>query len=99
MIEEVLNIDVADCAAQYVISVYMTSELAHRTQAVYSAIEQVRHIGNFYSPLAEMQRVAVEPLPEFDDFLVGWRAFVEEKVGELRRALLKLHGTEFMKQI
>jgi hypothetical protein len=85
MIEEVLNIDVADCAAQYVISVYMTSELAHRTQAVYSAIEQVRHIGNFYSPLAEMQRVAVEPLPEFDDFLVGWRAFVEEKVGELRR--------------
>lgn len=85
MLEEVLGVDVADCAAQYVISIYMTCERAHRTQAVYSAIEEAHHIGNFYSPLAELQRVAVEPLPEFDGFLIEWRALVEEKAAEQRR--------------
>jgi len=112
MIDEVLNIDVADCAAQYVVSIYMTAVTAHRAEAVYSAIEEIGCIGSFWTPLAEMERVAVEPLPEFDDFLIGWRALVEEKAGEersndwdtdpdrwLREVIQRIEGTEGLAKI
>jgi hypothetical protein len=38
MLYEVLGVDVADCAAQYVAAMYMTAAPAHRAKAVKSAI-------------------------------------------------------------
>ncbi len=77
--DEVLGIDVAACAAQYVVSTYMTATPSDRGKAVHSAIDEVRGIGHFWEPMREMERAAVEPLPELGEFLAQWRALVEER--------------------
>lgn len=78
MFEEMLGMDSSDCAVQYVVAVYMTSPLEQRADAVYRAIEDMREAGSFWEPLQEMERVAVEPLPDFDVFLRQWRDRVQE---------------------
>ena len=80
LVDEVLGVDIDACAKQYVVAMYMTSSPKNRARAVCSAIEDVRRVGYFFEPLRELERVAVEPLPDFDDFLVQWRAVVEERV-------------------
>ncbi|OIP37094.1 MAG: hypothetical protein AUK47_14080 [Deltaproteobacteria bacterium CG2_30_63_29] len=50
-----------------------------------SAIEDVQGVGYFFEPLRELERVAVEPLPDFDEFLVQWRALVEERVANTEK--------------
>ena len=80
LVDEVLGVDVDACAKQYVVAMYMTSSTKHRAGAVCSAIEDVEGVGYFFEPLRELERAAVEPLPDFDDFLVQWRALVEERV-------------------
>ena len=79
-VDEVLGVDVDACAKQYVVAMYMTSSPKNRARAVYSAIEDVQGVGYFFEPLRELERVAVDPLPEFDDFLAQWRTLVEERV-------------------
>lgn len=85
MIDEVLGIDPATCAAQYVVSMYMTSTAKSRGKAVLSAIDDMRGIGHFWEPLRELERVAIEPLPDLDDFLVQWKALVEERIQKDRK--------------
>jgi len=52
---------------------------------VLSAIDEMQGIGHFWEPLRELERVAIEPLPDLDDFLVQWKALVEERVQKNRR--------------
>jgi tetratricopeptide (TPR) repeat protein len=85
MLDEVLGVDTAVCAAQYVVSMYMTSTPKNRGKAVLSAIDEMRGIGHFWEPLRELERVAIEPLPDLDDFLVQWTALVEERVQKDRK--------------
>ena len=85
MLDEVLGVDVATCAAQYVVSVYMTSTPKKRARAVLSAIDEMRGIGHFWEPLRELARVSVEPLPDFNDFLVQWRALLRERTEKERK--------------
>ncbi len=66
MIDEVLGIDPATCAAQYVASMYMTATPKNRGKAVLSAIDEMHGIGHFWEPLRELERVAIEPLPDLD---------------------------------
>jgi hypothetical protein len=107
MFEEMLGIDASDCAAQYVVAVYMTSSPEQRADAVFRAIEEMINSGNFWEPLREMERVAVEQFPDFDVFLRQWRALVQEACrGEnnrqwdadadrwLREAVRRTDGTE-----
>jgi hypothetical protein len=84
VVDEVLGADVQTCVAQYVISMYMTATVKNRGKAVHSAIDEMRGIGYFFEPLREMERVAVEPLPELDAFLVQWRGLLEERVARER---------------
>lgn len=74
--DEVLGSDLTGCATQYVVSVYMTYPAAERADAVLAAINLVREIGPFWEPLREMERVAVEPLPDIKDFLPRWRSVI-----------------------
>ncbi len=85
MVDEVLGMDVAACAAQHIVATYMTSVPADRAGAVRSAIENVREVGHFWEPLGEMERVAVEPLPDLDNFLSQWRGLIENDVGPARK--------------
>jgi hypothetical protein len=86
MLDEVLTVDVSACAAQYVVSMYMTAAPADRAKAVRAAIGDVEGVAHFREPLLEMERVAVEPLPELDDFLPRWRAIIEENVADEQRS-------------
>jgi len=107
MFEEMLGMNASDCAAQYVVAVYMTSALEQRADAVLRAIEDMSNAGSFWEPLREMERVSVEPLPDFNAFLRQWRALVQEACkGEgshqwdidvdrwLREAVRRTDGTE-----
>jgi hypothetical protein len=78
MFEEALGVNTVDCAARYAVAVYMTSAPDQRARAVFTAIEDMREVGTFLDPLQEIERVAVEPLPDFDVFLPQWRALMDE---------------------
>ncbi len=84
MFEEVLGVNTVDCAAQYAVAVYVTSAPDQRAGAVLTAIEDMGEVGTFLNPLQEMERVAAEPLPDFDVFLPQWRALMEEAAKEER---------------
>jgi len=85
LVDEVLGADLSTCAAQYVVSMYMTAAQDHRAQAVHAAIDEVEAVGSFWEPLREIERVAIEPLPGFDEFLPRWRALIEASEGPERR--------------
>lgn len=80
LIDEVVGVDVADCAAQYVVSVYMLTAPADRGEVVLAAIEEMAGAGLFWHPLRELERVAIEPLVDLDRFLDQWRVLVEARV-------------------
>ena len=78
MPDEMLGVNLAECAAQYVVAVYMTNPPECRGETVLAAIEEVRGVGHFWEPLREIERIAVETLPDFKEFLCEWRALIEE---------------------
>jgi hypothetical protein len=86
MADEVLGVDMAECAAQYVVATYMMSPPAERARAVDQAIAEVDGVGDFWGPLRDMERVALEPLPGFDAFLPEWRALIEARSAAERAA-------------
>jgi hypothetical protein len=72
----------------------------------------MRGVGTFLNPLQEMERVAVERLPDFDVFLPQWRGIVQEAIkGEsnhewdseadhrLREIVLRLEGADGLAKI
>lgn len=79
MVDEVLGTDVAECAAQYVVSAYMLAPATERARAVRAAIDEVRGVGHFWEPLREMERVAIEPLSGLKEFLPRWRVLITAK--------------------
>lgn len=82
-VDEVLGVDVNECAASYVVSVYMTSDPALQAEAVRAAMREVEAAAYIFEPIREMERVAVEPLPGLEAFLPRWRDLVaEEAAGE-----------------
>jgi len=79
MIDEALGVDANECAVQYVVSAYMTSDPPRRAEAVRAAIDEVRGAGCFFEPIQELERAAVEPLPDLGHFLSQWRAIVAKE--------------------
>ena len=58
MCDEVLGVDVADCAAQYVVATYMTTAPAHRVKAVKTAIDDMCAAEHFWHPLDRIEQMA-----------------------------------------
>jgi len=85
MIDEVLGVDASECAAQYVVSTYMTTDPPQRAEAVRAAIDEVDGVGYFFAPISDMERAAVEPLPGLDEFVAGWRALVASEAAAKRQ--------------
>lgn len=81
MADEVLGVDLGECAAFYVVSSYMTAEPARRAETVRTAIGDVCSHHIFRAPIQDMERAAVEVLPGLDDFLSQWRHLVENEAG------------------
>jgi hypothetical protein len=79
MADEVLTVDAGQCAARYAVSTFMTADPERRPAAVHAAIRAAGDLGLFREPIAEMEGVAVEPLPGLDEFLPRWRDLVEKE--------------------
>lgn len=86
MLDEMLGVNLAECAAQYVVAVYMTAAPESRGETVLAAIDEVHGFGQFWEPLHEIERVAVEVLPGFEKFLCEWRALIEDRARNERRS-------------
>lgn len=110
MIDEVLTVSEHECAAQYVVSVYLTTPLEERAEALCRAIEAVRGIALFWSPLEEMERVATGPLSALEAFLPLWVEHIEREPSSetdwesdrdrwLREAVLRLEGATGLERI
>jgi len=85
LVDDVLDVDLAECATAYVVARYMTAEPSQRATVVRAAIGEVDSVGLFWEPLREMERVAVEPLAGFDEFLPRWRTLIEAHRDERER--------------
>ena len=110
LVDEVLTIDVRACAAQYVASVYLTTPIGDRAQAVGGALDAVQGIAVFSAPLEEMRRAATGPLPQLEAFLPRWverlerEPYADDDWGRardrwLREAVLRLEGVAGLERI
>lgn len=72
LVEEVLGVDERACVAQYVASVYTTTSLRNRADAMVRALEQVEGVGTLVSPIKEMEDVSAGALPDLGAFLPLW---------------------------
>ena len=72
LVEEVLGVDARACVAQYVASVYTTTPLRERADAMVRALEQVEGVGTLSSPIKDMEDVSAGVLPDLRAFLPLW---------------------------
>jgi hypothetical protein len=72
MVEEVLHVDLHVTVAQYVTSVYTTTPLGGRANAVYSAITHVEGVATLANPIGDMEGVSAGALPDLGTFLPRW---------------------------
>ncbi len=77
MLEEVLSVEMMDCAAKYVVAEYMLAEPATRAVRVQAAITLVCACGGFHWPLMRLEQTAIEELPDFEAFLRDWQILLE----------------------
>lgn len=110
MLDEVLTVDAGECAAQYLVSVYLTTPLEGRAEALCRAIEAVHGVALLWSPLEQMERVATGPLLALDAFLPLWVEHIEREPSSetdwendrdrwLREAVLRLEGVAGLERI
>jgi len=76
MVDEMLGVDLEGCVLQYLISLYMTTPIAERAAAVLEVLTDVNHLAYLRAPLAGLKSMAITPLPDFDAFLIEWRALL-----------------------
>ena len=72
LVEEVLAVDARACVPQYVTSVYSTTPLRDRADALLRAIEQVEGVGTLSSPIKDMEDVSAGALSDLGAFLPLW---------------------------
>jgi hypothetical protein len=56
----------------------MTTPIERRPAAIIHAMDAMRGNALFFSALGEMERVAVEPLPDLEAFLPAWVTHVDQ---------------------
>jgi hypothetical protein len=72
LVEEVLGVDARACVAQYVVSVYTTTPLRDRADAILRALAQVEGVGTLLSPIKDMEEVSAGVLSDLTAFLPLW---------------------------
>ena len=74
LVAEVLGVDAQVCVAQYVATVYTTTPLPSRVDAVLRAVEDTQGVVTLLSPIKDMEDVTAGALPDLDQFLPLWIA-------------------------
>ncbi len=72
LVDEVLTVNMHDSAARYVVAVYCTTLPDDRADAVFEAMGAVEGLAYLSEPIAAMEGVAADPLPQLAQFLPGW---------------------------
>ena len=110
LVEEVLGVDVRACVAQYAASVYTTTALRERADAIVRVLEQVEGVGTLSSPIKDMEDVCAGALPDFGAFLPRWVKRLErfrpskdewetEHARWLREAVFRMDGVGGLERI
>lgn len=110
IVDEVLTVEVQNCAEQYVACVYMTSPLDDRVEAIAKALTEVDGIALIWEPILMLEQTVAGPLPQFATFLPRWLQYLEglpstdrEWDGahdrQLREAVLQLEGAAGLERI
>jgi hypothetical protein len=110
LVEEVLGVDTRACVAQYVTSVYTTTPLRNRADAMVRAIDQLHGVGTLSSPIKDMEDVSAAGLPDLGAFLPLWVKRLERfrpSKGEweteherwLREAVFRVDGVDGLERI
>ena len=98
-IDEVLGSDVDACATQYVVATYMTTRPDQRAAAVKAALAAMDTVSYFPEPLAKMESVAVESLPDFDAFLTHWEALLKQETPARRKSDWDSNGDRWIREV
>ncbi|WP_147444641.1 hypothetical protein [Corallococcus sp. CA053C] len=78
MAEEVLSVDLHDCATRYLAAVYMTTPVEGRADALVAAIDEAYGLSYFRDPVEELQAALGGTLPDMEAFLPAWIARLEQ---------------------
>ena len=109
--DEVLTESLQDCAARFLVAVYLTTPQPRRAETLLEALTSIETVGSFLEPLREMEAVATSPLPEFDAFLPSWVSALQhhhvpsgtqwERPGDwrLREAITRAEGTAGLERL
>jgi hypothetical protein len=110
LVSDVLNVDAHASVAQYVASVYTTTPLVERADAVHRAIERAEGVSALLNPIQEMEDVSAGALAELGAFLPYWVKRLErhrpsqddwERPAErwLREAVFRLDGIDGLRRL
>jgi len=83
LVDEVLSVDLHDCAARYLAAVYGITPLEGRAAAVRDGLKAVHGLVYMSAPIEAMERAIGGPLPQLDRFLSLW---IERLAGEVEPA-------------
>ncbi|NOK08239.1 hypothetical protein [Corallococcus exercitus] len=75
--QEVLSVDLHDCATRYLAAVYMTTPVAARADALVAALDEANGLSYFSDPIKELQAALGGTLPDLEAFLPAWIARIE----------------------
>jgi hypothetical protein len=82
LVEEVLSVDLHECVRRYAASVYLTTPIANRADAIVDATETASEFSHMQNPIAEIEAAIGRKLPELDLFLPLWIARLERVAKE-----------------
>jgi len=108
--DEVLSVDLHDCAARYLAAVYGMTPLDGRAAAVLDGLEAVQGLAYLSAPIDAMERAVAGPLPDLDRFLSLWIGRLEKEDGPagdwesdrdrwLREAVARAEGTAGLERL
>jgi hypothetical protein len=72
LVDEVLSVDLTECAARYLRAVYAIAEPKERPDALLAAIDKIDAVARLWEPIAKMEGVSAIPLPDLEAFLPAW---------------------------
>jgi soluble cytochrome b562 len=103
--EDLPNVDISEASARYLRAVYETEKPARRPKALFDEMQQVR--SSLYLKqlkLDDLIQISPKPLPDRDQFLSDWTAFLRQQSGHeadawLREAISLSQGTKGLAEL
>lgn len=103
--DDLTDVDIDEARARHLRAVYETKSLAQRPQALFEQMQQMRpsHV-RAHVMLDDIMQISRKPLPDQEEFLKAWIAFLRKQRGSdadawLREAIRLAQGTQGLEQL